>query len=90
MKLNAEIFGVIEETRDQEFCFYLAGDYYYYNGNRFRGSTKIEWDYLGPYFGTGFDATVWYSFKIFFDIGVVLTSAPAKMRLYIPQEQLYI
>ena len=53
--LDSDIFGEIETAPSQRFYFYLAGDHYYYNGNNFDGVASIDWNFHGPYLGTGFD-----------------------------------
>lgn len=88
--LDAAIFGEIERAPSQRFYFYLAGDHYYYNGNSFNGAATIDWNYRGPYFGTGFDFNLGCGFGLFLDAGVVLTNRPAHLSLDIPQEQLYV
>lgn len=88
--LDASIFGEIESAPSQRFYFYLAGDHYYYNGNSFNGSAAIDWNYYGPYLGTGVDINLFCGFSLFVDMGVVFTNRPAKLSLDIPQEQLYI
>ena len=88
--LDAAIFGEIETAPSQRFYFNLAGDHYYYNGNLFSGSAKIDWSYHGPYFGTGFDINLFCRFSLFMDIGAVLTNRPANLSLNIPHEQLYL
>ena len=88
--LDAAIFGEIERAPAQRFYFYLAGDHFYYNGNAFDGTAKIDWAYRGPYFGTGLDIKLFCGFSLFMDVGAVLTNRPAKLSLDVPQEQLYI
>ena len=88
--LDAAIFGEIERAPAQRFYFYLAGDHYYYNGNNFNGAANIDWNYHGPYFGTGFDFNIGCRFGFFLDLGVVVTNRPAKLSLDVPQEQLYV
>lgn len=90
MQLDSSIFGTVENAPSERFYFNLAGDHYYYNGNAFRGSVTIDWNYNGPYLGTGFDINLFCGFSIFADIGVVLTNRPAQLSLDVPQEQLYI
>ena len=88
--LDSAIFGEIAQAPSQRFYFYLAGDHYYYNGNNFDGVANIDWNYHGPYLGTGFDFDLLCNFSLYIDIGLVFTSRPAKMALDIPQEQLYV
>lgn len=90
IELDSKIFGTIEGAPTQRFYFYLAGDHYYYNGNNFKGSATIDWNYHGPYLGTGFDFKIFCGFSFFIDAGVVFTNRPAKLNLDIPHEQLYI
>ncbi len=90
MQLDSDIFGEIEQAPSQRFYFYLAGDHYYYNGNDFSGLATIDWNFHGPYFGTGFDITLFCGFSLFIDMGVVFASQPAKLALDIPHDQLYI
>lgn len=89
-ELDAAIFGEISTAPSQRFYFYLAGDHYYYNGNKFDGSAAIDWRYHGPYLGTGFDWNLFCGLSLFADIGVVFTNRSAKLSLDIPHEQLYI
>ena len=88
--LNSSVFGTIEQAPSQRFYFYLAGDHYYYNGNSFNGTATIDWNYHGPYIGTGFDIGLFCGFSLYIDMGVVFTNRPAHLSLDVPQEQLYI
>ena len=89
-RLDSSVFGEIVNAPAQRFYFYLAGDHYYYNGNAFDGTVTIDWNYSGPYFGTGFDFDLGCRFGLFVDVGVVLTNRPAELSLDISQDQLYI
>ena len=88
--LSSAVFGEVATAPDFRFYFYLAGDHYYYNGNDFSGTAKINWRYHGPYLGTGFDIGIFCGFELFVDMGVVFTAKSAKLSLNIPHEQLYI
>lgn len=88
--LDADIFGTVDSAPSQRFYFYLAGDHYYYNGNAFNGLATLDWNYHGPYLGTGFDIGLFCGFRLFVDAGVVFTNGPARMSLDIPNEQLYV
>ena len=90
LELNAAIKGEIAEVPSERFYFYINGDHYYYNGNRFRGNTAIDWSFYGPYLGAGVDVDLFCGFKFFVDIGAVVTNRPARLSLDIPYEQLYI
>ena len=88
--LDADIFGEIERAPSQRFYFYLAGDHYYYNGNNFGGVASIDWNFHGPYLGTGFDIDLFCGFSMFVDAGVIFTNRAARLELDIPHEQLYM
>ncbi len=90
MKLDAAIKGGVSDAPSQRFYFYINGDHYYYNGNQFNGSVAIDWDFYGPYLGTGFDIGLFCGFRLFMDLGMVLTNRPARLDLDVPHEQLYI
>lgn len=89
-KLDSAIFGTVTNAPSQRFYFNIAGDHYYYNGNDFDGAAKIDWNYHGPYLGTGVDIALGCGFGLFFDIGLTLTQGRAHLRLDIPQSQLYL
>lgn len=89
-KLDADIFGETERAPNQRFYFYLAGDHYYYNGNDFGGTATVDWNFHGPYLGTGVDIDIFCGFSLFIDAGVVFTNRAAKLHLDIPHEQLYM
>ncbi len=87
--MDAAIKGEIENIPSQRFYFYINGDHYYYNGNVFRGGTTIDWDFNGPYFGTGADIRLGCGFYLYLDAGVVYTNRPSRLVMHIPHEQLY-
>ena len=88
--LTSAIYGTVANAPSDRFYFYLAGDHYYYNGNNFNGSANINWDFHGPYIGTGWDIGLFCGFSLFVDLGVIFTSRPAHLTLDIPNQQLYI
>lgn len=90
LQLDASVKGEVANVPSERFYFYVNGDHYFYNGNRFRGVTGIDWDFYGPYFGSGFDVGVFCGVRVFVDAGIVLTNRPARLKLEIPHEQLYI
>ena len=90
MELDASIKGEIAAISSERFYFYINGDQYYYNGNRFQGSVEIDWDFYGPYLGSGFDVGLFCGVRLFMDVGVVVTNRPARLDLDIPHERLYI
>ena len=90
MTLDTGVYGTVANAPTDRFYFYLAGDHYFYNGNKFAGTTTIDWNYHGPYCGTGFDWTIACGFTMFLDFGAVITNRPAKLTISVPQEHLYI
>lgn len=90
IELDADIVGEIAEVPSERFYFYINGDHYYYNGNRFRGNTSIDWNFYGPYLGTGFDVGLFCGLRLFLDAGLVFANRPARLNIEIPHEQLYI
>jgi hypothetical protein len=52
------------------------------------GTAKLDWEYRGPYLGTGFDIGLFAGFKIYVDVGVVFTNEAAKLSLDVPFENL--
>lgn len=88
--LTSSIYGTVATAPSGRFYFNLAGDHYYYNGNNFSGSADINWDFHGPYIGTGWDIGLFCDFSLFVDLGIIFTSRPARLTLDIPNQQLYI
>lgn len=64
--------------------FQLGDRIWQYNGGDLHGTAKAEWDFSGPYLGTGFDIGLFGGFKIFMDAGVVFTSKTAELSLDVP------
>jgi len=60
--------------------------YKYTGGGDVHGTAKGEWDFSGPYLGTGFDIGLFSGFKIFMDAGVVFTSEAAELSMNVPVE----
>ena len=90
LELDTKIKGEIAEIPSERFYFYINGDHYYYNGNKFNGATAIDWGFYGPYVGTGVDVGLFCGFRLFIDVGAVFTNRSARLSLDIPHEQLYI
>lgn len=90
MKMNAGLAGSIDNLAVDGVEFDLAGQKFYYSGNSFQGDARLDWEYHGPYVGTGFDFGLFAGFKIYLDAGVVFTNRAAELSLDIPVENLYI
>ena len=88
--LVSDIFGVVADAPASRFYFSLSGDHYFYDGNDFNGRANIDWNYHGPYIGTGIDIDIFCGFALYLDAGVVVTSGPARLDLDIPHQQLYM
>ena len=48
----------------------------------------MDWEYRGPYVGTGFDIGLFAGFKIYVDAGVVFTNRAAELSLSVPTDNL--
>ena len=64
--------------------FELNGVGYRYNGGGVSGAAKVDWNYRGPYLGTGFDLGLFFGIKIYADVGVVFTSRTPGIALNVP------
>ena len=91
-KLNAsaQIAGTIDELGTGFYDFKLGGHDFRYLGNSVHGTAEFDWDYRGPYLGTGFDFGLFAGFKIYLDAGVVFTNKTAQLALDVPFENLQI
>lgn len=87
MNVNANISGTFDSPSNR-FEFDLAGQKYAYTGNTVHGTAELDWEYRGPYFGTGFDIGVFGGFKIYLDAGIVFTNRAAELSLNVPVENL--
>ena len=86
MNLDAMLTG--GDDRLAQFAgreFKLGNTWYKYTGGDVHGTAKAEWDFHGPYAGTGFDIGLFRGLKIFLDAGVVFTSKAAELSLDIPE-----
>lgn len=61
-------------------AFDLDGETYRYSDGT-RGRANGNWNYAGPYLGTGFDLGLFWGIKIYMDAGVVFTSKTAALNL---------
>lgn len=88
MSASASVSGTFSELDGGTYEFELAGNQYRYMGNAVRGTAEFDWDYRGPYVGTGFDVGLFSGFKIYLDAGVVFTNRAAELNLDIPTDNL--
>ena len=84
MSASAAVAGTINELDGGTYEFELMGDNFRYTGNSVHGTAELDWDYRGPYIGTGFDIGLFAGFKIYVDAGVVLTNRAAELNLNVP------
>ena len=87
MDMKANIAGVFDGPSGR-YEFELAGQKYAYTGNMVNGKAALDWEYRGPYLGTGFDIGLFAGFKIYLDAGVVFTNRAAELSLNVPFEKL--
>ena len=87
MSMTANIAGAFDGPSGR-YEFELAGQKYAYTGNQKNSSAALDWEYRGPYLGTGFDIGLFAGFKIYLDAGVVFTNRAAELSLNIPAENL--
>lgn len=88
LDLRANLAGTMSDLPDAEFAFELEGINYKYVGNEIHGTAKADWNYRGPYLGTGFDLGLFAGFKIYLDAGVVFTNKTAQLGLDLPTNNL--
>ncbi len=89
LNVSADLTGDIDGLPSGGFTFSYDGVDYKYTGNDARGTAQIDWDYSGPYIGTGFDIGLFAGLKIYIDAGVVFTNNSAKISAEIPQDNLF-
>ena len=70
------------------FEFELGDRKYTYTGGQMQGKAMLDWNFSGPYLGTGFDLGIFCGFKLYFDAGVVFTDKTAKLDLNVPLDGL--
>lgn len=84
MHATANIAGEIDGISGDVYEFELNGTQFRYTGNSVHGSAGFDWDYRGPYIGTGFDIGLFAGLKIYLDAGVVFTNRAAQLGLDVP------
>ncbi len=88
MQMKAAVAGSISQMDAGRWEFELSGQKYAYTGNSVHGSANLDWDYRGPYLGTGFDIGLFGGIKLYLDAGVVFTNKAAELALDIPTDNL--
>ena len=87
MNMTANVAGAIDGPSGY-YEFELGGQKYAYTGNTVHGTTELDWEYRGPYIGTGFDIGLFAGFKIYVDAGVVFTNRAAQLSMDVPTDNL--
>ncbi len=70
--------------------FELAGTQYRYNASDLEGVAQFNWDYKGPYVGTGFEGTLYKGLKFYMDMGVVFADKSGQFDLIVPETGLEV
>lgn len=83
MEMSASVAGSVDA-----YEFELSDNRFRYTENTGTATAGLEWEYRGPYIGTGFDIGLIGGFKIYVDAGVVLTNRAATLALDVPIENL--
>lgn len=87
MNVAAGIAGTIDGPSGY-YEFELSGQKYAYTGNSVHGTAELDWQYRGPYLGTGVDIGLLAGLKIYVDAGVVFTNKAAELSLDVPTDNL--
>ncbi|MBO4683260.1 MAG: hypothetical protein J5611_01630 [Alphaproteobacteria bacterium] len=87
MHLGAEVQSDRLPSGDYEFE--LNDIKYKYAGGEMHATSKADWNYRGPYVGTGFDIGLLWGLKIYVDAGVVFANKSAQLGLDVPTNGLY-
>ena len=85
---TASIAGTINELDGGSYEFELMGNHFKYTGNSVHGTATLDWDYRGPYLGTGFDIGLFAGFKVYMDAGIIFTNKSAQLGLNVPFDNL--
>lgn len=88
MEMSASVAGSVDELSGGAYEFELNNNKFRYTGNSVNASAGLDWEYRGPYVGTGFDIGLIGGFKIFVDAGIVFADKPATLALDVPFENL--
>ena len=90
MTASANIASHIDNVDSGYRDFELTDHRFRYLGDSVNGTATFDWDYRGPYLGTGFDFGFLGNFKIYLDAGVVITNRAAQVGLDVPVENLEV
>jgi hypothetical protein len=88
MNASADIAATVDELTPGYHNFKLMNTEFRYLGNSVNGTAEFDWDYRGPYLGTGFDFGLFGGFKIYLDAGVVFTNRAIQLNLNVPFDNL--
>jgi len=88
LNVDADLKGSVEGLPSGTIEFEFDGTKYRYLGNDVYGTAELDWDFHGPYLGTGFDLGIFRGFKLFLDAGVVFTSKAAELDLNVDVDNL--
>ena len=83
MHVSSNVAGTFDGLENR-YEFELAGQKYAYTGNKMNGVAELDWEYRGPYLGTGFDIGLFDGFKLYLDAGVVFTNRAAELSMDVP------
>ncbi len=86
LNVGADLTGSVDGLPDGEYSFSFGGTDYKYTGGDIRGTAQIDWDYSGPYVGTGFDIGLFAGFKIYIDAGIVFTDNAPSIDATVPTD----
>lgn len=84
LDVSAKLTGTADGLPSDPMEFELNGEQYRYPGGTMKGYADVNWNYSGPYLGTGFDLGLIWGIKIYMDAGVVFTSKTAQANLNVP------
>jgi hypothetical protein len=88
MSMAATLAGKIDGAPSGGMEFELDGTMYKYSGGAIEATANLDYDFSGPYLGTGFDLGLFWGVKIYLDAGVVFAGKPAVVGLDIPTDNL--
>ncbi len=88
--VSADLTGKVDSAPGDPIQFELDGIQYRYNGNTLNGTAGVNWNYSGPYLGTGFDLGLVWGIKIYMDAGVVFTDKTPHAKLNVPIDNLQV
>lgn len=75
LNVTAGLTGGVGGLPDGNLYFSFGDTEYRYLGNTIRGTAAVDWDYSGPYLGTGIEFGLFAGLKIYLDAGVVFADS---------------